>query len=117
VIAHISGSLEEVVWERLDGCPGESSDRLPNGAQATEQDVRAIPVGLQAEFAAQFAQPEDRFGRPAFHQMEDELSSYQDESEDAAHAFQRLDTQVFDIQTLFLVKAICSMRPHKRQSE
>ena len=64
--------------ERLDSGPGESSDCLPDGAEATEQDIRAISIGFQSEFAAQFAQPEDGFGRPAFHDVEDELCRYQD---------------------------------------
>ena len=66
------------MWEGLDGRPRESGDGLPDSAEATEQDICAIPIGLQAEFATQFAQPEDSFGRPAFHDVEDELCSYQD---------------------------------------
>ena len=79
VIANISGSLEEEVWERLDGCQGERSDRLPNCAQSTEKDVCAIPVGLLAKFAAQFSQPENCLGWPTFHEEEDELVSHQKE--------------------------------------
>jgi len=82
------------MWERLDRGPGESGDSLPNSAQATEQDISAIPVGLQAEFATQFAQPEDSFGWPAFHDVEDELGGYQDQRENAAHSFHRMDAQV-----------------------
>jgi hypothetical protein len=111
VIAHISGTPKQVMWERLDSRPRESSDRLPNGRLATEQDVRAIPVGSQAELAAQFTQPEDRFGRPAFHDVEDELGSHQDQSENTAHAFNGLDAQIFDIQALLLIKAIALFNP------
>jgi hypothetical protein len=106
VIAHISGSLEEMMRERLDGCPGKRSDRLPNGTQPAQQDVWVIPIGLEAEFAAEFSQPKHGFGRPMLSQGEDELSSYQDESENTAHAFDRVDAQIFDIQALLLVKAI-----------
>lgn len=94
------------MWERLDGCPRERSDSLPNGTQATQQDIRTIPVGLQAEFAAQFAQPKDGFGRPTFHDVEDEQGSHQDQGENTAHAFHGLDAQVFDIQALLLIKAV-----------
>ena len=66
------------MWEGLDSGPGESGDRLPNGAESTEQNVSTIPVSFQAEFAAEFAQSEDSFGRPAFHDVENELCSYQD---------------------------------------
>jgi len=64
---------------------------LRGGAQGAQQDISAIPVGFQAEFAAQFKQPENRFGCPAFHGMEDELSGYKDRSENTVHAFQGLD--------------------------
>ena len=94
------------MWKRLDSCPGESSDRLPDGAEATEQDIRAISIGFQSEFAAQFAQPEDGFWRPAFHDVEDELGGYQNQSENAEHTFHCMDPQVFDIQALLLIKAV-----------
>jgi len=77
-----------------------------------------MAISPQAEFAAQFAQPEDRFGRPAFHHKEEnELGSHQDQGENPAHAFDGMNTQIFDSQGLLLVEAIlCSMRPRRRQS-
>ena len=39
-------------------------------------------------------------------EVENELSRQQDEDEDAAHPFESVDAQVFDIQALLLVKAI-----------
>jgi len=36
VITHISGGLEEVMREGLDGGPRKGSDGLPNGAETAE---------------------------------------------------------------------------------
>jgi hypothetical protein len=63
--------VEEVMRERLNGSPREGSDSLPDSTQAAQQDVRAIAIGLEAEFAAQLAQPEDSLGRPTFHEEEE----------------------------------------------
>lgn len=79
---------------------------MPNGAQATKQDVRAIPIRLETELTAEFAQPEHRLGRPVFHQGKNELSCDQNQSKDAAHALHRMDPEIFDIQSLFLIEAV-----------
>ncbi len=87
MIAHISSSiLKEVMREGLNGEPREGRHRLPNGTQSTEQDVRAISVGFQAELAAKLSQPKHGLGWPALGQEKDELSGHQDESKDTAHA-------------------------------
>ena len=99
MIAHISSSiLKEVMREGLNGEPREGRHRLPNGTHSTEQDVRAISVGFQAELAAKLSQPKHGLGWPALGQEKDELSGHQDESKDTAHALHGADTQVFHIQ-------------------
>jgi hypothetical protein len=71
------------MWKRL-GCHA-----LPNGAQAMQQDVRAIPIGFEAELATEFAQPEHGFGWSMLSQRKDELSCHQYQSEDTPQAFFR----------------------------
>jgi hypothetical protein len=93
------------VWEGLDGCPIEHSDSLPNGTEASQQDIRTIPVGFQAESAVQFVQPKDCFGGPTSHDVEDGQGNHRDQGENTAHAFHGLDAQVLDIQALPLIKA------------
>jgi len=55
VNAHISCSSKKVMWKRLDCQPRQGRHTLPNGAQATEQNVRAISIGFEAELAAEFS--------------------------------------------------------------
>ena len=82
---------------------------MPNGADATEQNVRNISIGFEAELAAEFSQPKHGFGWPMLPQREDELSRHQDQSKDTAHALHSADPQVFNIQALLLPKDIGTM--------
>jgi len=52
------------------------------------------------------AKPENRFGRPLFRNDEDNLSCHENDREQATHALNSLDTHIFDVQTLLLIKAI-----------
>jgi len=62
------------------------------------------------QFAAQLPQLKNRFWRPMFGNYKDNLGSYQDDSEQAAHVFDGLDTHIFDIQTLLLIEAIAMLK-------
>ena len=41
----------------MDGEIGQGSDGLIDGSHAAEEDVRAVAIGCEAEFASQFAEP------------------------------------------------------------
>lgn len=97
MITYISNIIERAMGERLHGRPGKSCHGLPDGAQTAQQDVRTITITLDVELATKLPQPEHRLGRPTLAYRKDELSGRQDQSEDAAHPFQRAYPQVFDI--------------------
>ena len=50
--------------ERLDCQLGEGGHILLNGAQAAQQNVRAISIGFEVKFATEFSQPKHGFEWP-----------------------------------------------------
>ena len=85
---------------------GQRGDGLPDRAKATQEDLRAVEVALEAQFPAQLTEPENGSSRPGATNVEHKWCSEQDQDKQAAHAFQTLDPHVFDIHPLFLIKAI-----------
>jgi hypothetical protein len=87
---------------------GESQRSRSNedGADAGEQDIGAIQVRGEAEFAAQTAKPEDHAVRPSVSDPIHKQGCQEDQHEEATHPFDGLDAYVFDIQSSLLVKAI-----------
>ena len=73
---------------------------MPDSAQSSQQDIRAISVRFQPKLAAKLPQPQHGRGRPVLGDEEDEPSC------DTAHSPHRTDTQVFDIQALLRVEAL-----------
>jgi len=71
-----------------------------------KEPIRTIAVGEDTQFSAQLPKPKDRFGRPLFRNDEDNLSGHENDCEQAAHTVNGLNPHIFDIQTLFLIKAI-----------
>ena len=87
-------------------CVADGGESDEDGADASEQDVRAVAVGGPAELTDQAAQPEDGLLRPGAVNVVDKEGCQQDEDEDPAHALQGVDAPIFDIQSLFLVEAV-----------
>jgi len=82
------------------GCSDE------DGADASGEEIGATTVNLEAELAAQTAQPADgRFG-PGEAEMVDEHGGEQDQQEEAAQRLQLRHAHVLDIQAVLLIEAI-----------
>ena len=88
------------------GQEGQRGYGLPDRANATQKDIRAVEITLEAQFSAELTEPENGSSCPGATDVEHKLGGEQDQDKQAAHAFQTLDAQVFDIQSLFLIKAI-----------
>src|SRR3990170_1471009 len=95
-----------MVGEGRNGHQRQGGSSQEHSTDAAQYQVRAISIGFEAQLAAQLAQPEDGFDRPVFDEQENDLGSSQDECKQTTHALDGPDPQVFDIQTLLLVKAI-----------
>jgi len=67
-----------------------------------QEDVRSIEITLEAEFSTELTEPENRGSCPGATDIEHKLRGRQDQAKQAAHAFQALDSQVFDLQSVFL---------------
>jgi len=84
----------------------QRGNRLPHGTNAAQEDIRAIEITLEAELPAKLTEPENGSSCPSATDVEHKLRGEQDQDKQATHAFQAFDSQVFDIQSLFLIKAI-----------
>lgn len=58
------------------------------------------------KLAAQATHPNDSLGWPSIDEIEDKLSSRQDQEKEPLHPFKFVDTNILDIQALLMVKAV-----------
>jgi len=84
----------------------QGSDSDPNGSDTCQEDIRAIEVRREAQFASQTTEPQNHMPRPRVSDMIHKQRCNQDYDEDTTHALHGLHTHVFDIQPIFLIKAI-----------
>ena len=88
------------------GSEGQRGRCEEYGAYASQENIGAIEVRGEAQFPTQMAKPQDHRLRPGVGDMVHKQSGEQDEHEDPPHALQGLHPHIFDIQAIFLVKAV-----------
>ena len=84
----------------------QGSDGDEDGAHTCQEDIGAISIGSESEFAPQVSEPQSGRSRPGMVDVIDKQRCYQNQYKDAAHTFYGLHPHVFDIQSIFLIKAI-----------
>src|SRR5437016_2202989 len=82
---------------------------VPKSLQTVQEHRGTIPIAGTPSFAPQLTSPQHSSRRPATPHVTDKASGQQNEGQEPTHPLQPLNTQIFHIEPLLLIKAIAML--------